>query len=425
MQTHYLRFFLPLAATSVLFVIGNQARNGILARYPDPARHLSTYAYALSAFAIFWSANNFVPQLNNVFARSAQGHRVARNAVWLVNIGSTSVLLLLALTPLGTYVFGRVFHIKGALLQQVQFYVGIFAPLLPLAGQARLLEGLLVQSGCNRLVTLAQFIDACVLVTTLWVAFSRHVPPMAALLASHYAALLTSLGVLTLLYKRYYALPAEAAYTTLTYREVLRFLWPTIVTSLMFTLSRPVLYACLSRTEQPLIAVAALRISYDVLAAVQQVSNQFRHFFVSFGDQEDLPGKRNFMRAVAVALTLILGLSVLPPIRDWVYGAALGLQGAILTQTVAATTVMLCGPALLTTRNYYHGRLLARTKPRGMAAGAILRVAVLCASGLILLKLGYLNTSFAAVSLLLGFMAEVLISRLALRRTLTADELRH
>lgn len=424
MHNQYLRFFLPLAATSILFVSGNQARNAILARYPDPARHLSTYAYALSAFVLFWSANNFVPQMNNVFARSQRGRRVARNTVWLINLSASAVLLGIALTPVGSRLLSASFDIHGEVLQEVQFYVGVFAPLLPVSGQLRLLEGLLVQGGHNRVVTLTQFVEVSALLLTLWLAFKNRLNPMSAVLASHYAGSLARLVVAQSLCQRYYRLPDPPGHKDLSYAEVLRFLWPTALTSLMFTLSRPVLYACLGRTEQPLVAVAALRIAYDVLAALQQISNQFRHFFVNFGD-DDLTGKRRFMLQVALVLTALLGLCVLPGMRQLVFGKILGTRGEVYRQAVAATTMMLAGPLILMARNYFHGRLLAKAIPTGMAVGAVARALLLGVSGLILLKLGVLQAWGAAISLLLGFLAEVLVSRSALHRAIATDELTH
>lgn len=415
MQPAYLRFFLPLALTGVVHVAGTQFRNGVLARYPDPARQLSTYAYALSAFVLFWSVNNFVPQASNVFARSERGWRVTRNVVGTVNLMSAAALLALSLTAPGRSLIAWFFGIEDPVLAQVQRYVCLMAPLLPISGHLQLLEGLLVQRGRSDLVFRAQAISVATLIGGLLWAFLLGAAAMTAILLSHYAAALSRLGASLLYRRRHYRLPAPQAYQDLHYREVLRFLWPTTVTSLMFTVSRPILYACLSRTGDPLAAVAGMRIAYDVLAALQAIGNQFRHFFVTLGT-DDMAGKRRFMMQVALLLTGLLGLVLIPGPRAWVFTSVLGVRDAVFDQAVGATTIMLAGPAVLMTRNYFHGQLLAQAIPRGMAVGATLRAIVLATMCLVQLALGLLDARGAALSLLLGFAGEVLVSRWALRR---------
>ena len=415
-QRHYLRFFFPLALSSAIFVLGLQFRNAILARYPEAARELATFAYAFSTFVLLWSANNFVPQMANVYARSDHGYRLALRVVGGVNLCTAALLALIACTPVGDRLLTAAFTLDPSTLAAVQVYLYWLVPALPLSGLQLFYEGLLVQAQHTRLVTASTLLEALLSVATLVIAFGQGLPATWTLPLAIHVAGWVRLAFVYAMVRRFYRPPARPEHEQLRAGEVLRFMVPTTTTSVMFTLSRPVVYSFLSRTEDPLIAVAAFRVAYDVLAALQNIGNQFRHFFVTFG-LDGMKSKRRFMAKVCLALTSLLGLAVLPgPGRNLIFGAALGLDGEVYDRAVAGAIVLLPAPAALMLRNYYHGQLLALRAPSGMALAATLRVgalALICGG---LLWFGLLSTEGAALALLSSFAMEAAASGRALAR---------
>ena len=416
MQRRYLRFFLPLALSSAIFVLGFQFRNAVLARYPDAARELATFSYAFSAFILLWSANNFVPQMANVYARSRHGYRVALGVVLAVNLCTATLLALLALSPWGNELLIAIFALDASTLADVRVYLYWLIPALPLSGLLQFYEGLLVQCEQTRVVTASNLLEAVLGIGTLSLAFGYGLPATLTLPLAMHVSGWSRLAFVFAVTRRIYRLPQRPEHQNLGFSEVVRFMLPTTTTSVMFTLSRPTLYAFLSRTPDPLVAVAAFRVAYDILGALQQIGNQFRHFFVTFGLQ-DMPGKRRFMRGVCLVLTGLLALAVLPgPGRELILGGALGLKGQVYTQASSAALVLLPAPAVLMLRNYYHGQLLALRRPAGMATASILRVGTLATFSVLLLTADLLSAAGAALALLTGFAVEAVISGFALSR---------
>lgn len=415
-QAQYFRFFWPLALSSLIFALGAQLRNAALVRYPDGARELSTYAYAFSAYILLWAVNNFVPQMANAYARSERGHRVARNTVVLLNAVGALLLTGIANTRAGARFLSLAYHIEGRVLSDVQTYLRWFAPLLLVSGAILFHDGLLVQVKKTRFVTLARAAQVLATALVLTIGVGLEGGPLVVLVCSHYVGAAASLACLAWARARNYHLPAVREHEHVSYGEVIRFMLPTTITSVMFTLTRPIMYATLSRTAQPLVAVAALRIAYDLLASLQQVSNQFRHFFVTYGTEEDMAGKRAFMRRVGYALTFVLIVTLTPGPREIVFRQLLGVRDAVFEATIAAATALVAMPAVLMIRNYYHARLLAARAPNGMAVGAVLRVVLVAGVSVALLDVGRLTAQNAALSLCGGFVAEVVSSWTALRR---------
>ena len=146
----------------------------------------------------------------------------------------------------------------------------------------------------------------------------------------------------------------------------------------------------------------------------QQAANQFRHFFVTFG-LDDLPLKRRFMAAITAGLTAIMLVVALSPLSSWVLEGLMGIEGAVLEQSVQVILVMCLLPTLISVRNYFHGHLMVRRRTSGMALGGILRVLGIYAIAQTLYALGKLDHITATVALLLGFVFETIVVAFAVR----------
>jgi hypothetical protein len=217
----------------------------------------------------------------------------------------------------------------------------------------------------------------------------------------------TALAIL--LYALRYRRPARPEHEDLTYRDVLAFFWPVAVTSLMFALSRPILYAFLSRTSEAIVTVAAARVAFDFSMVFGSAINQFRHFFVTFGAR-DPAGVRRFMVRAMIAVVALMALVVFTPLIGLILRGLLNIPDVILDRAVQALRVLCVWPLAMTLRNYFHGHLLAQRRTGGMAAGGACRVAAIYLVCWLLQGAGWLNHVTAAAILVLGFLAEGLIS---------------
>ena len=133
-----------------------------------------------------------------------------------------------------------------------------------------------------------------------------------------------------LVYRLQYRWPVTLEHETLTVAELLRFFLPMTATGVMFAISRPVLYAFVSRMPEGIASIAALRVAFDFSTMFQQAANQFRHFFVTFG-LDDIRTKRRFMALVGAGLTAIMVGIAVTPLAQWILGGLLGIRGRVRT----------------------------------------------------------------------------------------------
>ena len=108
----YWAFYWPLALTAVGMVLSIQFQNATLARYPEAVTELAILALSLGVFRFFNASQQFIAQLSNVYARSAQGSRRAWRFVVVASLVITAPLLLLATLPQGADLISLIFSIN-------------------------------------------------------------------------------------------------------------------------------------------------------------------------------------------------------------------------------------------------------------------------------------------------------------------------
>jgi len=216
------------------------------------------------------------------------------------------------------------------------------------------------------------------------------------------------LMLLVWLVRKDYTLPEHREHESLSFGELFRFFLPVATTGVMFAISRPVLYALIARSPDAVVSIAAMRVGFDVASLFQVTANQFRHFFVTFGD-DDLPLKRQFMWLVGGGITVSMLLVAATPVSHFLLSDLIGIQGTVLTYSREVLLWMCFLPGLILWRNYYHGLLMVARRTTGMALGGIVRV-----GGIYLLAqsawlLGWLDFRVATIILLMGFVFEATV----------------
>jgi hypothetical protein len=404
----YWRFYWPLALTGVAMVLGVQFQNAALARYPDAVTELAIYALAYGTFGFFRASLNFIAQLSNVFARSVEGTRHCHRYVFAVSFLIMLPLVALGHSDAGAALLSRLYRIDGEITARVQEYLVYLAPIILLGAQRFFYTGLLVQAQLTGWVTLQNLLFLAVEITGLVVGFSLGYRPVLVLVGSETLAIICQLLFTLWIRHRYYRLPDTPEHQALSYGELTRFFIPVSMTGVMFALSRPVLYAFVSRAPGGLMAIAAMRVAFDFSMLFQQAANQFRHFFVTFG-LDDLPGKRRFMSLIGIAITGIMVIMVSSSLLNLIWRDLMRIPDDVRLLAGDVFLIMCALPVVIITRNYYHGRLMVERRTTGMAVGSVLRVVGIYLCAQLCSSFGWLNHLSASAILLLGFVIETAV----------------
>lgn len=407
-QLQYWRFYWPLVLTGIVMLLAQQFQNSALARYPDAARELAVFAFASSVFQLFNAALIFMPQMSNSFVRSAQGWRIClRFSLWACLLLSLP-LVLMGFTGPGRWLVGLAFGIEGEMLADVVLYLRCLAPLLLISGMRNFYTGMLVQSRHTSMVTLLNLGYLAVVVAVLFAGYALGWKPILTIAVGQLAGASLHLGLTYLCVRRYYALPEAPDHENLTYPEVLSYFWGTALTSVMFSLSRPIIYSFLNRLPDPNPVIAAMRVGFDFAMIFHNALNQFRHLFVTFGEQ-DLAGVRRFMVRVSVVVVGSMVVVAATPVSRIVLEDLVGVKGEILEMTCEVVLVMCLLPIVVNVRNYYHGLALIRRTTGRMGAGAIFRNVATYLLTALCFYTGLLDHVTATLTLIAGFVAETLV----------------
>ena len=406
--TEYWRFFWPLALMGSILVLSGQFQNGILARYPDAVRELAVFAIAGSTFGLFHAGISFVSQMANVYARSEAGTLQALRFVTIICMVLAGLIGLLAFTDIGTWLLHFIYGINDDLVRQVVRYLQLYIPLIVVDGFRQFLTGLLVQARLTGRLTIVNIIQLSMVVVVLIAGFTAGMDAPIVLVGSLLLGSVCHLIMLIWLVRRDYTLPNQREHDSLSFNELFRFFLPVATTGVMFAISRPVLYALIARSPDAVVSIAAMRVGFDVASLFQVTANQFRHFFVTFGD-DDLVTKRLFMWLIGVGITVIMLLVAATPVSHFLLADLIGIEGTVLVYSREVLLWMCILPGLILWRNYYHGLLMVARKTTGMALGGIIRVGGMYLLAQTAWLLGWLDFRVATIILLLGFVFEATV----------------
>ncbi|MEW6754125.1 MAG: hypothetical protein AB1505_24565 [Candidatus Latescibacterota bacterium] len=404
-QWQYWSFYWPLVLTGIAMLLAQQFQNGALARYPDAARELAVFALAASFFQVFNAALIFVPQMSNSFVRSAHGWRVSlRFTAWACLV-LTVPLAVVAFTPPGAWLASVSLGIQGDVLADVITYLQCLSPLVLVGGLRQLYTGMLIQGRMTTLVTGLNLVYLGTVIVSILAGLHYGWRAIITIAVGQIAGALVHLVLTYAAVRRCYVLPQRAEHEALTYRETFSYFWGTALTSVMFSLSRPIIYAYLTRLPNPTPIIASMRVGFDLAMIFHGALNQFRHLFVTFGEQ-DLAGVRRFMIRVSVAVVGSMLVVAATPVSRVVLHTLVGVEGEILRMTRQVVLVMCLLPIVVNVRNYFHGLALLRRTTGRMGAGAVLRNVATYLLAAFFFYTGWLDHVTATLTLIAGFVAE-------------------
>lgn len=156
-------FFFPLLLNVQLMSVSHSIINGALARQED-------FVTALAAFSVAMVLHLFIAspsyQNHTVAIAMVRGPRSLRGTalfVTLVALYVSTLLALVAFTPLGDFVLGRLLGVHGEIARQARGVLGIMVALPFLTGFRGLFQGLVMQARRTGLVSFATLVRVAAL----------------------------------------------------------------------------------------------------------------------------------------------------------------------------------------------------------------------------------------------------------------------
>lgn len=417
-QREYWSFYWPLTIMGLALLLSNQFQNGILSRYPDAAQELTNFALAGAFYAFLHAALAFVPQMSNVYGRSRTAVFSCLRFSARAGVGLALPLLVLGWSPLGPWLSQAIFGVGDESAAVMQLYFRLLAPVIFFDAVRHALTGLLVQARRTGWVTILNLTFLAVVLGLLLLGFRAGRPAVWTVGVAQLGGGFLALIVTWIVWRTTYRYP-RAQGPAPEQRELWRYFWPVMVTSICFALSRPVIFFFASRTPEAVVLIAALRVAFDFSLLFFNPVNQFRHLLVTFG-MGDGAAIRRFILTVIAILSGALVITAVTPLGEMVFRRIFGLEGAVLEYASAALLPLALVPWAIGLRNWFHGIALIRKTTRRMGAAAIARIGIITLCAWFMLATGWLGPRTGALLLAFGFLAEA-AAMWAITRWITRD----
>jgi progressive ankylosis protein len=204
----------------------------------------------------------------------------------------------------------------------------------------------------------------------------------------------------------------------LTGKTVLRFWSPLALTWLMMAFEGPYLSGVIARLAEPKVNLAAFGVALAFAMLIESpIIMMLSASTALIRDSESYRKLRNFMLAFNLSISLILVITVIPPVFRWITIDLMGLPEEVSNLARQALVLFFPWPAAIGFRRFYQGILIKAGLTRRVALGTLVRMGTITVTALIFYFLGHLpGALIGALSLSIGVVAEALATRLMARR---------
>ena len=207
---------------------------------------------------------------------------------------------------------------------------------------------------------------------------------------------------------------------TLTQGRIFRFWLPLAATWLMMAVEGPFLAAVIARLAEPTYNLAAYGVAFSLALVVEAPVIMLMSAATALArNRLSYIRLRTFTHLLNAAVTLAMGVMLVPQIFDALAGGLIGLPPEVASRTHLALIILLPWPAAIGTRRLYQGVLIRHGLTRRVAYGTVVRLAAMFASAFFLASHEAIEGAWVgAAALSMGVTCEAVASRFMASRVL-------
>jgi hypothetical protein len=404
--------YLPLAASWALMLLEAPLINAFLARGADPELSLAAYGIAQSIILVVEAPVLMILELSIALSRNLADFREIRRFYVLVGLAITALGLLLFYTPLGGLLLCDIMGIPPTIAEATipALRILVWWP-LPI-GWRRLYQGVLVNDGRTRIISIATALRLVVLLAVLALGQSFGTIPGATLGAItmvvaviieagviHWAALSTFRGSLS-------QKTADAASISLRYLWL--FYLPLAVTSVLRQSIRPLITAGIAAAPMPELSLAAWPVSFSLASIFWGPTLGLQPVTVALTTGKDSwHTVSRFVLAVGSLLTSALALVAFTPLLSVVLGQLFGISGPVAELAAPAVRIQVLLPLAYTFHALFTGLLVKRGHTSAVRTAKTVDMVVVGVTLFLGLRYGsLLGAALGATAIIAGALVE-------------------
>jgi Na+-driven multidrug efflux pump len=198
------------------------------------------------------------------------------------------------------------------------------------------------------------------------------------------------------------------------YRKILVFWLPLSATWLMMSVEGPLLAALIARLTDPTFNLAAHGVAFSFALVLEAPIIMIMSASTALvRGRDSFYRLRNFTWALNTGVTLLMAIILIPKIFDTLVSDWIGLPSEAAALTWTALVILLPWPAAIGYRRFYQGILIRHGRTRLVAAGTMVRLAVMSVTAFGLFWMFRLPGAWvAAAALTAGVSLEAVVSRI-------------
>ena len=200
----------------------------------------------------------------------------------------------------------------------------------------------------------------------------------------------------------------------LTQGRIFRFWLPLAATWLMMAVEGPFLAAVIARLAEPIYNLAAYGVAFSLALVVEAPVIMLMSAATALArNRLSYLRLRTFTHVLNAAVTLAMGVALLPPVFDAIARGLIGLPPEVASRTYVSLLILLPWPATIGLRRLYQGVLIRHGLTRRVAYGTVVRLAAMFSTAFLLARDGRLEGAWVgAAALTMGVSCEAVASRL-------------
>ncbi len=407
-------FWVPLALSWFLMTFEHPWVQGVIARLPDEQLQLAAFGLILSLMILIETPIIMMLGTGAALGRNRQHYRLLWRYLMAVNALVTVVALAMGFTPLLDIYLGQIVGVEQRIIDAVRPGIQIMALWPAFIGYRRFHQGIMIRNDHTRPIGYGTLVRLGTSAgTAILLGFLTPLPGAAvgaaAMLASAFVEMVYVIMVSRPDVQKTLATELKDGEAPLSYRGAFKFHFPLALTSVFTLLVRPVIERGLAATENAEATLAAWAVVFSVLLIARSGAMAWQEGVIALSERPDSDGPlRRFTWTLGGGLTVLLALLAFTPLIDLYIGAALNIPENIQPLVVLGAQVGVLIPIMTAFQSYYRGRLMYADRTTPIYSAMFLNFAATSGFMLGSVWLGSAGIVAAVLSLLVGFVAEII-----------------
>jgi hypothetical protein len=380
-QREVLLTYLPLAAMWILMGIEQPALTAVIARLSDATVQLGAFGVTFALALIVESPILQMLSAGTAMAKDREHYHRLLRFMHMLALGLTAMHVILSLPWVYIPLLRYVVQVPENLIAPSHAAFASMVPWAAAVGYRRLWQGVLIRYGRAKVVPTTMVIRLAVTFALLIVGFFTEYAGGAQVAAIALIGGVVAGAIASYVYARPVIRRSMAegeATAAVGYDELLKFYVPLAATSVIVLASRPLLTFGIARAPEPVrsLAVWPVVMSFNFILFSLALALQ-EAIIALLRTREDFAVLRSFTVRLALFLGVLYVGVVLTPLRDFWFGAVVGLEPRLLELVFVPALIMALSPAIGSFVFFYRGVQVQQERTTSITRGVLVNVGTL------------------------------------------------